>query len=77
LSTKDEKLGVGKTIRLHDKLPQKVDVLVLPPCFVPIEFSDKVRTNRRDSRKTAKLLEDNLLKRVYVFKEEDRVNRNS
>jgi hypothetical protein len=34
-----------------------------------------VKTDKRDSRKLARLLENNMLKKVYVLTEEDRADR--
>ena len=61
---------------LHDNLSRDgIEVLVVPPSLIPIESGNKVKTDKRDSRKLAKLLESNLLKRVYVLTEEDRIDR--
>jgi transposase len=61
---------------LHDRLIEDgVEVIVAPPSLIPIESGNKVKTDKRDSRKLARLLEGNMLKRVYVLKEEDRVDR--
>ena len=61
---------------LYDKLTEDgIEAIVVPPSLIPIESGNKVKTDKRDSRKLAKLLEGNLLKRVYVLKEEDRVDR--
>src|SRR5512135_288072 len=61
---------------LHDQLREEgVEVMVVPPSLIPIESGNKVKTDKRDSRKLARLLEGNLLKRVYVLSEEDRADR--
>ena len=61
---------------LYDRLTEDgVETIVVPPSLIPIESGNKVKTDKRDSRKLAKLLEGNMLKRVYVLKEEDRVDR--
>lgn len=61
---------------LYDRLTEDgIEAIVVPPSLIPIESGNKVKTDKRDSRKLAKLLESNLLKRVYVLKEEDRVDR--
>ena len=61
---------------LYDKLLQDgIEVLVVPLSLIPIESGNKVKTDKRDSRKLAKLLESNMLKRVYVLSEENRVDR--
>jgi transposase len=61
---------------LHDQLREDgVEAIVVPPSLIPIESGNKVKTDKRDSRKRAGLLEGNLLKQVYVFSEEDRADR--
>jgi transposase len=40
-----------------------------------MESGNRVKTDKRDSRKLAKLLESNMLKKVYVLTEEDRADR--
>jgi transposase len=61
---------------LHDQLREDgVEVIVVPPSLIPVESGNKVKTDKRDSRKLARLLEGNLLKRVYVLSEEDRADR--
>jgi len=61
---------------LYDKLIEDgIEAIVVPPSLIPIESGNKVKTDKRNSRKLAKLLENNLLKRVYVLTEEDRVDR--
>jgi len=61
---------------LHDKLTEdEIEVIVVPPSLIPVESGNKVKTDKRDSRKLARLLESGLLKRVYVLTEEDRVDR--
>jgi len=48
---------------------------VVPPSLIPVESGNKVKTDRRDSRKLARLLEGNLLKRVHMPTEEERAQR--
>ena len=61
---------------LHDQLREDgVEVMVVPPSLIPVESGNRVKTDKRDSRKLARLLEGNLLKRVYVLSEEDRADR--
>jgi transposase len=61
---------------LHDQLRgDGVEVIVVPPSLIPVESGNRVKTDKRDSRKLARLLEGNLLKRVYVLSEEDRAER--
>ena len=61
---------------LHDQLnADRIEGIVVPPSLIPIESGNKVKTDKRDSRKLAKLLESNMLKRVYVLTPEDRADR--
>jgi transposase len=61
---------------LYDQLREDgVEAMVVPPSLIPVESGNKVKTDKRDSRKLAKLLAGNLLKRVYVLTEEDRAER--
>lgn len=61
---------------LYDRLTEdEIETIGVPPSLIPIESGNKVKTDKRDSRKLAKLLEGNMLKRVYVLKEEDRLDR--
>jgi transposase len=48
---------------------------VTPPSLVPLEYGNKVKTDRRDSRKLAQLLQKDLLKEVHVPTEEERRHR--
>jgi transposase len=48
---------------------------VVPPSLIPVESGNRVKTDKRDSRKLAKLLESNMLKQVYVLTEEERSHR--
>ena len=58
---------------LHDQLREDgVEVIVVPPSLVPIESGNRVKTDKRDSRKLARLLEGDLLKKVFVLTEEER-----
>jgi transposase len=62
--------------RLHDRLvEQGIPCLVTPPSLVPQEYGNRVKTDRRDSRKLAHLLAKGLLKRVWVPSEEERYHR--
>jgi len=61
---------------LHDQLKEDgVEGIVVAPSLIPIESGNRVKTDKRDSRKLAKLLEGNLLKEVYVLTEEERMDR--
>lgn len=61
---------------LSDKLfEDHIEVIVVPPSLIPIESGNRVKTDKRDSRKLAKLLENNMLKKVYVLTPEERQHR--
>jgi transposase len=52
---------------LHDRLIEHgVDCMITPPSLIPQESGNRVKTDRRDSRKLAHLLAKGLLKRVFV-----------
>jgi transposase len=61
---------------LNDKLMEdSIDTIVVPPSLIPIESGNKVKTDKRDSRKLARLLESDMLKKVFVLTEEERMHR--
>src|SRR5256885_2307149 len=61
---------------LYDKLTEDgIETIVVPPSLIPVESGNRVKTDKRDSRKLAQLLEKNMLKRVYVLSEEERAHR--
>jgi transposase len=61
---------------LYDKLTADgIETIVVPPSLIPVESGNRVKTDKRDSRKIAHLLERNMLKKVYVLNEEDRADR--
>jgi len=61
---------------LYDELRANgVSCIVTPPSLVPQEHGNKVKTDRRDSRKLACLLAKGLLKGIWVPMEEDRYHR--
>jgi transposase len=52
---------------LHDRLIEHgVDCMITPPSLVPQESGNRVKTDRKDSRKLARLLAKGLLKRIFV-----------
>jgi len=62
--------------RLHDQLKEDgTEVIVVPPSLIPMESGNRVKTDKRDSRKLARLLEGNLLKKVHVLSGEEREHR--
>ena len=61
---------------LHDHLVEYgAQCIVTPPSLLPIEYGNKVKTDRRDSRKLAQLLAKGMLKRVWVPSAEERFHR--
>ena len=61
---------------LYDRLVEYgVKCLVTPPSLVPQEYGNRVKTDRRDSRKLSSLLAKGLLKRVWVPSQEERYQR--
>ncbi len=61
---------------LHDNLIEYgAECVVTPPSLIPQEYGNKVKTDRRDSRKLAHFLAKGLLKRVWVPTEKERYHR--
>ena len=61
---------------LYDKLAEDgIETLVVSPSLIPTESGNRVKTDKRDSRRLSKLLENKMLKRVHVFTEEERMHR--
>jgi transposase len=61
---------------LHDRVVAfGASCTVTPPTLIPTESGNRVKTDRRDSRKLAHLLAKGLLKRVWVPSEEARGHR--
>jgi transposase len=61
---------------LHDELQNcGVHCIVTPPSLIPEEAGNRVKTDRRDSRKLALLLAKGLLKQVYVPTPQERSHR--
>lgn len=61
---------------LHDHLERYgARSVVTPPSLLPQEYGNRVKTDRRDSRKLAHLLAKGLLKEVWVPSEEERYQR--
>ena len=61
---------------LYDKLTEDgIETIVVPPSLIPLESGNRVKTDKRDSKKLARLLESNMLKKVYVLTEEERIHR--
>jgi transposase len=61
---------------LHDRLLEwGAECLVTPPSLIPQESGNRVKTDRRDSRKLAHLLSRGILKRIWVPSATQRTNR--
>lgn len=61
---------------LYDKLSADgIECIVTPPSLIPIESGNKVKTDKKDSYKLAKLLESDMLKKVWVLSPEERAQR--
>jgi transposase len=61
---------------LHDDLVENgAECIVTPPSLIPQEYGNKVKTDRRDSRKLAHFLAKGMLKRVWVPTEKERYHR--
>ena len=61
---------------LHDRLlAYGAACVVTPPSLIPQETGNRVKTDRRDSRKLAHLLSKGMLKRVYVPSPREREHR--
>jgi len=61
---------------LFDHLTQYgVDCIVTPPSLIPQEHGNRVKTDRLDSRKLARLLAKGLLKSIWVPSTEERFHR--
>ncbi len=52
-----------------------VECIVTPPSLIPQEYGNRVKTDRKDSRKLANLLAKDLLKQVYVPTQEELYHR--
>jgi len=61
---------------LHDRVvAYGADCIVTPPSLLPQEYGNRVKTDRRDSRKLAHLLAKGMLRHVWVPTLEERYHR--
>jgi transposase len=61
---------------LYDKLmADGISTIVTPPSLIPVESGNKVKTDKKDSRKLANLLGKGMLKEVHVLGEKERSER--
>lgn len=61
---------------LHDRLVEYgAECIVTPPSLLPMEYGNRVKTDKRDSRKLARLLAKGMLKRCWVPTREELYHR--
>ena len=61
---------------LYDRLTADgIECIVTPPSLIPVESGNRVKTDKRDSFKLARYLENNMLKQVWVLSPEERAHR--
>jgi len=61
---------------LYDRLTADgIECIVTPPSLIPTESGNKVKTDKKDSYKLAKLLANNMLKKVWVLTPKERAQR--
>lgn len=61
---------------LYDRLRgYGIECIVTPPSLIPQEYGNRIKTDRRDSRKLAHLLAKGMLKRVWVPSKEEQYHR--
>jgi len=61
---------------LYDRLTDDgIECIVTPPSLIPTESGSKVKTDKKDSYKLARLLESDMLKAVWVLSPEERAHR--
>ncbi len=61
---------------LYDALERDgIRCIVTPPSLLPVEKGNRVKTDRRDSLKLARLLQAGMLRAIFVLTEEQRVHR--
>ena len=61
---------------LYDRLTADgIECIVTPPSLIPTQSGSRVKTDKKDSLKLAKLFESNMLKKVWVLSPEERAHR--
>jgi len=61
---------------LYDRLTADgIECIVTPPSRIPTESGSRVKTDKKDSYKLARLFENNMLKKVWVLSPEERAHR--
>jgi hypothetical protein len=64
--------GFGLCDNLTD---DDIECIVTPPSLIPTESGNRVKIDKKDSLKLARLLDSNMLKRVWVLSPEQRAHR--
>lgn len=60
----------------YDKLTTDgIECIVIPPSLIPTQSGSRVKTDKEDSYKLAKLVEGNMLKKVWGLTPEKMVHR--
>ena len=67
--------GPGGFNLYDDLTADGIECIVVPPSLIPVESGNRVKTDKRDSRKLAQYLENKRLKRVYVLTKQERAHR--
>ena len=67
--------GPGGFNLYDDLTADGIECIVVPPSLLPVESGNRVKTDKRDSRKLAEYLESPRLKQVYVLSRQERAHR--
>jgi transposase len=67
--------GPGGFNLYDDLTADGIECIVVPPSLLPVESGNRVKTDKRDSRKLAEYLESPRLKKVYVLSKQERAHR--
>ena len=61
---------------LHDQLREDgIEVIVVPPSLIPMESDNRVKTDKRDSRKVSQTSGEQYAQEDFVLAREDRADR--
>jgi len=67
--------GPGGFNLYDDLTADGIECIVVPPSLLPVESGNRVKTDKRDSRKLAECLGSPRLKKVYVLSKQERAHR--
>jgi len=67
--------GPGGFNLYDDLTADGIECIVVPPSLLPVESGNRVKTDKRDSRKLAEYLGSPRLKKVYVLSKQERAHR--